>query len=78
MEINESQLRVSQFQDKVKDENVDKVQLYKKVDELEITNSHLLEAKNRLSDEKETLLKKHSIEIESLRSIISQNKEYVK
>ena len=39
MEINESQLRVSQFKDKVKDENCDKVQLYKQVDQLEIKNS---------------------------------------
>jgi hypothetical protein len=41
MEINESQLRVSQFKDRAMDENGDKVQLYKRLDELEITNSHL-------------------------------------
>ena len=71
MEINESQHRVSQFKDRVIGENTDKVQMLKKVDDLEIVCSHLEEEKKRLNQEIQMDEKRSSFEIESLKKLVA-------
>ena len=52
------------------------LKLQKQIDELQLANGLLELTKKRLEDELDLLNKRHSMEVESMKTIIEQNKNY--
>lgn len=75
-EIADGNQRMSIFKEKVKEEASDKLNLQKQIDDLQLANGLLELAKKRLEDEVELINKRHSMEVESMKTMIDQNKNY--
>ena len=75
-EIEDGNQRVSLIKERFRDETSDKLELLKNIDDLQLENGQLQLEKKRVEDELELIKKKHGMDLESMKTMVDQNKNY--